>query len=71
MTKDLADTLRKAVDKSGRTLMDLSEKSGVPLSSLSEFMSGQDMRLKNASKLAHVLKLELKPKSKRPRGGKT
>lgn len=63
MAKDMADTLRAAIKASGLPLLTIAQATGVGVASLSEFMSGADMRLKNASKIAAYLGLELKKKS--------
>lgn len=60
MPKELADTLRDAIRKSGLPLLTLAKETGVAVSTLSEFMAGADMRLANASKIAAYLGLSLK-----------
>jgi predicted transcriptional regulator len=60
MSKELADTLRITIRKSGLPLLTIAKESGVAVSTLSEFMDGADMRLKTASKIAAYLGLELK-----------
>jgi hypothetical protein len=60
MPKELADTLRLAIRKSGLPLLTIAQATGVAVSTLSEFMAGADMRLTNASKIAAYLGLSLK-----------
>ncbi len=60
MPKELAETLRAAIRKSGKPLLAIANDTGVAVSTLSEFMSGADMRLKNASKIAAYLGFSLK-----------
>lgn len=64
MPKELADTLRDAIRKSEIPLLTLAKATGVAVSTLSEFMDGADMRLRNASKVAAFLKLELRPRKR-------
>lgn len=64
MPKELADTLRRAIKKSDLPLLTIARRTGVAVSTLSEFMAGADMRLGNASKIARLLGLELQPKKK-------
>ena len=62
MSKELAETLREAIRKSKLPLLTIANDTGVAVSTLSEFMAGADMRLRNASKIAAYLGLELKKK---------
>jgi transcriptional regulator with XRE-family HTH domain len=62
---DLASTLRRAIAASGLTQAQLADKSGVGQAKISEFLSGADMRIGNAGKLAEALRLELREKRKR------
>lgn len=68
--KELAEVLRAAIRDSGQPLLAIATATGVGVATLSEFMSGADMRLKNASKIAAYLGLEL-VKSKPKRGGRS
>lgn len=60
MPKDMAETLRTAITKSGQPLLTIAQDTGVSVSLIWAFMQGGDMRLKNASKIAAYLGLELK-----------
>lgn len=60
MPKDIADKLRDAITKSGESNLAIAKATGVPVSRIWDFMNGGDMRLKNASKIASYLGLELK-----------
>lgn len=71
MSHELAEILRDAIRKSGEPLLHIAQATGVSQPTLSQFMAGADMRLKNASAIAAYLGLELKPKSKRKRGGRS
>jgi hypothetical protein len=62
MPKDMADILRDAIRKSEKPLLTIATDTGVSVSLIWAFMQGGDMRLKNASKIAVYLGLELKPK---------
>lgn len=62
MTKEMADVLRDAIRKSGKTALDLSAATGVSQPTITEFLRGADMRLTTAQKLAAHLGLELRPK---------
>ena len=64
MPADLAETLRQAIRKSGKPLLTIAQDTGVGVATLSEFMSGADMRLQTASKVAAYLGLELRKKRK-------
>ena len=70
VSKELADVLRAAIRESGKPLLTIATDTGVGVATLSEFVSGADMRLKNASRIAAYLGFEL-VKLKRPRGGRT
>ena len=61
----LADQLRLAITKSGLSQYSLAKQSGVSQSKISEFLSGKDMLLTSAGKLAAVLKLKLQGPKKR------
>jgi predicted transcriptional regulator len=59
MKMNLADTLRKAIRDSGYTAGELSRATGVPQPTITRFLSGADMRLSRAQKLASHLGLTL------------
>lgn len=63
---DLAETLRATIREArkSKTLSVIAEESGVAISTLSEFLSGKDLRLSNASQLAGYLGLELRAKKR-------
>ncbi len=58
----LARVIRSALRKHPLSLPAIAQKTGVPVTTLYEFMAGADMRLANASKLARFLALELRPR---------
>lgn len=60
VTKELADTLRTAIQKSGLSANELAAKTGVKQTTISGFLRGRDMRLSNATRIAIYLGLELK-----------
>lgn len=60
MSKQMADTLRKAIAASGVPVLTLSKKCGVPQPRISDFMNGKDIRLKTAQKIADYFGLKLK-----------
>ena len=62
MSKDLADSLRHAIEKSGQSVNEIAKASGVPQTTLARFMRGFDMSIHRASKVARYLRLELKKK---------
>lgn len=62
MAKELADTLRAAIRKSGMSANALADETGVPQPTITRFLAGADMKLETASKIAAYLGLELKPK---------
>jgi len=67
MPKLLAEILRDAIRNSGQPLLMIAKAAGVAVSTLSEFMSGADMRLSNAEKIAAYLGLELRTGKKQRR----
>lgn len=67
MAKTIADTLRRAIRKSGKTALEIAIGAGVPQASLSDFLRGKDLRLQTAQKLCDYFGLELKPKRPRRR----
>lgn len=65
MKVDLAETIRRAMERDGRTLYRLAKDSGVNSAILGRFIRGErDLRLETASKLCAILVLELRPKRK-------
>lgn len=62
MSKDLADTLREAIEKCGLSALALSKETGVSQPRITEFLRGKDIRLATAQKLAKYLGLELRRK---------
>lgn len=62
MPADLAEKLRDAITKSGKSYLAIAKETGVPVSRVWDFMNGGDMRLTNASKIATHLGLELRRK---------
>lgn len=61
----MAEALREAIRKSGKSALELSKETGVPQPTISAFLLGRDMRLSRATKLANYLGLELKPRKRR------
>ena len=68
MSHEISETIRTAIQKSGKRLPTIAKKTGVAVSALTEFMDGADMHLTSASRIAAYLDLELKPIAKRNRG---
>ena len=56
---DLAQVIRDAIKRVGITQYQLNKITGIPQGGLSVFLAGGDIRMGTASKLAHVLGLEL------------
>ena len=68
MSHEISETIRTAIQNSGKRLATIAKKTGVAVSALIEFMDGADMHLTSASRIAAYLGLELKPSVKRKRG---
>lgn len=64
MSKELADTLRNAITRSGESANAIARATGVPQPTITRFLAGADMKLSTAAKLAGYLGLELKVKRK-------
>ena len=70
---DLAERLRKAIDRAGISQYQISKLTGVPQSVVSEFLSGGDLRLATFSRIASLMGFELRqniarmPRKKRSR----
>ena len=63
---DIEETLRRAAQNSGTSILALSKRSGVGYNALYYFTKGtRSLRLTSASRLADALGLELKPIKKR------
>ena len=60
--KTMADVLRAAIRKSGRTAYSVAKEAGTTPEVVSRFMAGADIRISTADKIAEVLELELRPK---------
>lgn len=60
MNRPMDDILRTAVRQSGMPLRRVAKAAGVAQSILSVFMSGKDIRLKTAQRLADFFGLELR-----------
>jgi predicted transcriptional regulator len=60
MSKKLADTLREAIRKSGKSANKLADATGVPQPTITRFLAGADMKLSTAEKIAAYLGFELK-----------
>lgn len=56
---DLAQVIRDAIQRCGITQYQLNKITGIPQGGLSAFLAGGDIRMETASKLTHVLGLEL------------
>lgn len=59
MSEELSNTIRSAINSSGKKLPTVAKKADVKLSALTEFMDGADIHLTSASKLATYLGLDL------------
>lgn len=62
MSKELADKLRNAIERSGISANELAKATGVPQTTISRFLRGKDMGIHRAGKIAKYLGLELKPR---------
>lgn len=63
--KTLTDSLRDAIVKSGMTHYRIGLESGVAPAQIDRFVSGErDLRLESASRIAQVLRLELKARKR-------
>lgn len=60
MSRDIAEKLRDAIRQSGLSANELAKRSGVPQTTISRFLSGKDLGIHRAAKLAKVLGLELR-----------
>jgi ribosome-binding protein aMBF1 (putative translation factor) len=69
MPQDFAATIRAAIAKSGKSQYALREETGISQGRIGAFINGGSMRLEHASKLAHAVGLELRPKSTRAKRG--
>lgn len=59
---DFAAIIRAAIVKSGKSQYALAKETEISQGRISEFMAGGGLRLDHASKLAHAVGLELRPK---------
>ncbi len=65
-SKSFADTIRKAIERDGRTRYQISQDSGVNQAVVGRFVHGErNLNLVTAERLCKVLGLELGPKRKR------
>lgn len=64
-TVDLEGTLRQAARNSGLSTYKLAKKAGLAVSIVQQFITGGDLRLRTASKIAAVLGLDLLPRKRR------
>lgn len=60
MSKDIAEALRAAIHTSGKSANEIAKASGVPQTTLSRFLRGEDMSIHRAAKIANYLGFELK-----------
>lgn len=60
MSKSIADQLRHAVLVSGQSANAIAKACGVPQTTLSRFLRGEDMSIHRAAKIAAYLGLSLK-----------
>jgi hypothetical protein len=67
MSQEMSETIRSAIQNSGKRLPTIAKRTGVAVSALTEFMDGADMHLTTASRIAAYLGLELKPSVQRKR----
>lgn len=60
MSKAMADALRAAIRKCGKSANELAKETGVPQPTITRFLAGADMKLSTAEKLASRLGLRLR-----------
>lgn len=59
MAKDIADALREAIRASGQSANEIAKACGVPQTTLSRFLRGEDMSIHRAAKIAAYLGLRI------------
>lgn len=59
MSKDIAEQLRKAIRASGQSANAIAKATGVPQTTLSRFLRGEDMSMSRGAKIAAYLGLRL------------
>ena len=59
MPLDIADALRRAIRDSGQSANQIAKACGVPQTTLSRFLRGEDMSVHRAAKIASHLGLSL------------
>jgi transcriptional regulator with XRE-family HTH domain len=62
MPRDIAEKLRAAIRRCGKSANQLAKASGVEQSTISRFLQGKDMGIHRAAKLAACLGLVLREK---------
>ena len=68
-TDNLTNTLRRAIDESGLSLLAIAQSAGLSYPVVYDFAHGnRDILLKNADKLAEALGLELR-RARKAKGG--
>ena len=60
--KTIVDQLKDAIRKSDRTHYAIAKRAGITTDMVDRFMTGRDIRISTAAKIAKALGLELKPK---------
>jgi hypothetical protein len=65
MPKAIADQLRTAIERSKLSAGELSRRTDVPVSVITRFLGGADMRLSNAEKIAAFLGFSLRKDKKK------
>lgn len=65
MSDDMANDLRNAVAASGQSANEIAKACGIPQTTLSRFLRGEEMSIGRAAKIAAYLGLELKPSKKK------
>lgn len=63
MSKDIAEQLRDVIQASGQSANQIAKATGIPQTTLSRFLRGEDMSIHRAAIIAAYLGLELKKKS--------
>jgi hypothetical protein len=67
----ISETLRQAVRASGLPVRAVALAAGVPQPRLHYFLQGKGLTSGNTDRLADYFGLELRPRTRRPRGGKS
>jgi hypothetical protein len=63
MSEELSNTIRAAINSTGKQIPAIAKETGIEISALTEFMDGADIHLTTASRLE--LRVEQRPKEKK------